>query len=187
MRKLLLMNKNIKLLLTANYWHTFGFTLLSPLYAIYVTQHLNGSEFEIGLSYSIYGFSAGILMIFAGRLEDTLAKYAKQILILGYLLVAMASFGYLLVETVQQLMVLQVFYALAVAIYVPMSKTLYSKHEDKGKESSEWAIMDGGNFLIIGTSALIGGFLLANYSFEVIFIGMGLSQLLAALLVAKVT
>ncbi|HIA92012.1 TPA: MFS transporter [Candidatus Saccharibacteria bacterium] len=180
------MNKNIKLLLTANYWHTFGFTLLSPLYAVYVTQQLNGSEFEIGLSYSVYGFSAGILMIIAGRVEDSISKYAKQILTFGYVLLAIASFGYLLVDSIYQLMFLQMIYAMAVAIYVPMSKTLFSKLEDDGKESSEWAIMDGGNFLIIGFSSLIGGYLLANYSFDVIFIGMGISQLFAALLVSRV-
>jgi len=174
------MNKALKKLLVANYWQTFGFTLLSPLYAAFVINHLGGTEFQVGFTYSVYGLTAGFLIILFGKIEDKFRNKAKAILSAGYLLMSIASFSYLFVDSISELLLLQVFYAFAVAIYIPVNKTLYSLYEDDGKESTEWALLDGGNFLIIGLASLIGGYFVSEFGFEALFVLMGLSELVAA-------
>ena len=104
-----------------------------------------------------------------------------MIVVIGYFLMAAGAAAYLLVSSIGELFAVQLFNAIGVGLVTPAWRTTYAKAEDRGKETEEWAFMEGGNRFFIATGAILGGFILKYYSFKAIFVVMAILQLGAAL------
>jgi len=98
---------------------------------------------------------------------------------------AAGALSYLLVSDIKELFAVQLFNAIGLGMLTPAWRTVYANAEDRGKETKEWAFMEGGDRFFIATGAIIGGFILKYYSFKAIFVVMALLQLVAGLVALR--
>ena len=174
----------LKILLAANYINIFGFSTFSPLYALFVLD-LGLTPSIVGYSWAAFFGTAGLLTLFTGRFEN---KYSnkKIFVVVGYAVHSLAIIGFMLTSNLVHLLLSLVVYAAGVAIYIPSLRYLYAKSEDKGEETEEWAIFDGGNMIFIAAGSAVGGFVIATFGFDgilwIMFITHIISVLIASLL-----
>lgn len=176
--------KRSRSLLLANYLYMAGVGLLSPIYALYVLE-IKGDEFIAGASWSLYLITAGLIMLFFGKKED-LAKSYKPFVTSGYFIASLSTFMYLIIDTVPQLFLLQIIHAVGIGLLTPSLRAAYTQLQDKKQKAHEWALFDGGLFILQGVAAFTGGALLSLFGFTSLFIFMGTIQVFSAIIVSRI-
>lgn len=161
------MKKELKILLTAFCFSTFAYSMLSPIYAIFV-EKIGGGVLEASYAIAIFTFSSGVLIYLVSRFEDQV-KHQEYLLALGYLLSAIAFFLYLFVSKPVHLYYIEAIFGLSIAVLSPVFDGLYSKNLDKGKFISEWGDWESLGYMISSLSALSGGFLVSRFGFDTLF------------------
>ena len=173
------MKKELKVLLATYCFSTFAFSMLSPIYAIFV-EKIGGGILEASYAIAIFTFVSGILVLLISRFEDNV-KHQEYFLSFGYLLNAIAFFLYIFVSKPFHLYFIEVLFGIAIAILSPVYDGLYSKNLDKGKYVSEWGDWEAVGYMISSISALLGGYLAAAYGFKTLFSTMAALSFIAFL------
>lgn len=170
------------LLLGANIWY-FGEGMLGPLFAIF-TEKVGGDILDITWAWSTYLVCTGIFYIVIGKLVNRKA-YKTQILVLGYSLNALFTFGYLFVSNPLQLFFVQVGLGIAEALGSPIWDSLYAKSISEEHDTYAWGLSTGQSQIVTGVAFAIGGALTEIFSFNVLFIVMGIIQIIAAITTSR--
>ena len=100
------LNKATKILLIASSLWYFGEGLFGPLFAIYA-EKIGGNLLEITWAWAIYLIATGIFYAIIGKLF-THSKFKRHLMIFGYGLNALLTFGYIFVQNTQQLFIWEV-------------------------------------------------------------------------------
>src|SRR3989344_4862482 len=140
------MRRPMKVLLAASFLASFGLGMFGPIYAIYVKE-IGGDILDASLAWAAFTFVTGALTIILGRMEDKVFD-KKKIIVFGYFLLAIASLGYYFVRSPIDLLYIQVVLGIGFAIIGPAWDAIYSLSLDKGKESFEWSLWEGGSNII---------------------------------------
>ncbi|MCA9478239.1 MAG: MFS transporter [Nanoarchaeota archaeon] len=178
------LNRNIKILLYGgNIWY-FGEGMLGPLFAIF-TGRVGGDILDISWAWATYLILAGLLYIVVGNLTD---KYdnKEKVMVLGYALNALFTFGYLLVSSPWHLFFVQAGLGIAAAMATPTWDALYAKHEDRKKSGHQWGLAGGEAEIITGIALVIGGYIVSLTSFATLFLIMGCIQVIATIYQAQI-
>ena len=174
-----LVNKAERILLAgSNMWY-FGEGMLGPLFAIF-TERVGGDILDIAWAWAAYLIVTGVLMIVFGKMGDRL-KNTAVIMVVGYALNALFTFGYLLVDSPLDLLIIQVGLGVASAMATPTWDALYTKHEARKESSFLWGISEGTALITTGIGMIIGGFVIKFSTFTTLFWIMGSIQILATL------
>ena len=89
------LNKKERILLYgSNLWY-LGAGMLGPLFAIFA-ERVGGDIFDITSAWATYLIVSGLLIIFVGKVSDKTNK--KKLVLAGYILNALFTFGYLFVD-----------------------------------------------------------------------------------------
>ncbi len=171
------MKKELKILLATYCFSTFAFSMLSPIYAIFV-EKIGGGILEASYAIAIFTFSSGVLVFLVSRFEDNV-KHQEYFLSVGYLLNAIAFFLYIFVSKPFHLYFIEILFGIAIAILSPVYDGLYSKNLDKGKYISEWGDWEAVGYMISSVSALSGGLLAATFGFKALFSAMSALSFIA--------
>ncbi|MFA6131068.1 MAG: MFS transporter [Patescibacteria group bacterium] len=178
------LNKSIKILLYGgNLWY-FGEGMLGPLLAVF-TEKVGGDILDISWAWAIYLMVSGFLNIVIGKISDG-ARSKEKIMVAGYALNAVFTFGYLLVSAPWQLFLIQAGLGLAAAMATPTWDALYARHEDRRHDGFQWGLARGTSLVITGAAIIIGGCLVSRASFDALFITMGIIQTIAAIYQAQI-
>jgi MFS family permease len=171
------------LLYAGNLWY-FGEGLLGPLFAVF-TQRVGGDVLDITGAWAIYMVVSGVLIIIVGKLAD---KWNKEVMMIaGYALNAILTFGYLFVSTPAQLFALQAAFGVATALATPTWDALYDKYSGSGKNDGFlWGIADGMPNIVVGIATMIGGLIVVRFSFSALFAIMGSIQVVSTVIQAKI-
>ncbi len=178
-----MMNKIEKILLVGSSFWYFGEGMLGPLFAIFA-ERIGGDILEITWAWATYVLAIGILTLILGKYSDKCNK--GKMMILGYGLNAIFTLGYLFVKTPVSLLLVQAGLGLACALATPTWDALYSEHVNRKKEGNAWGLADGLPYLVTGISIIIGGLIVTYYSFNYLFITMGIIQILATIYQARI-
>ena len=165
------------LLWSANIWY-FGEGMIGPLYAIF-SEKVGGDILDITWAWSAYLVCTGICYILFGRIFNR-KKYKVEMMVFGYSLNALLTFGYLLVDNPMKLFMVQVGLGIAEAIGTPLWDTLYASSLHEENDTYAWGLSTGQSQIVSGLAFGLGGLLTYYFSFTVLFIVMGVVQLLAA-------
>lgn len=177
------MKKPERILLHAsNLWY-LGEGMLGPLFAVY-TERIGGDILDITWAWAIFLIISGALSIYFGKLADN--YNTEKVMIIGYALNAIFTFGYLFVATPAHLFLVQIGLGIASAMATPSWNALYDKYSSRKSKGLIWGLASGQADLLTGVAIIIGGFIVANYSFKVLFITMGSIQLIATLYQATI-
>jgi MFS family permease len=171
------------LLWSSNTWG-LGMGMLGPLYAVFATE-VGGDILEISWVYAVYLMVMGVGVIAVGKVGDRVGH--EKLLVLGYALSAVATFGYLLVHSIMALLVVQVLIGIATALSEPTWYALYDKHSGDGDNDGYiWGLSSGLWYICRGIAMMAGGYIVAMYSFNVLFIAMGIVLTLATIYQARI-
>jgi len=168
-------NPIIRLLILSDFLVIGAFGLITPIFALYITDFIEGATVEtVGIAMTIYLATRSVGQLPVGIIIDRIKGQRDDILILavssfGFVLVA---FAYLFIETVPQLFAAQFMYGLFSAAAYPSWSTLFTRAIDPGKEGFEWSAYQTVVDLGTAATAAIGSFVAASFGFEIIFMLM---------------
>jgi MFS family permease len=180
------LSKITKILLWgANIWY-FGEGLLGPLLAVF-TEKIGGDILDISWAWAIFLIATGVCYIITGRLINSKSMKTKVILMItGYGLNAVFTFCYLFVSNPEQLFIVQACLGVSEAIGSPTWDSLYAKSLNETNDGYAWGLAGGQSQIVTGIAILIGGSIIYYFSFQLLFIFMGLIQVAAAIIQARI-
>lgn len=177
------LNRTSKILLWgANIWY-FGEGMMGPLYALFA-EKVGGDILDITWAWSGYMVCTGVCYILFGKIFNR-KKYKVQLMVMGYTLNALLTFGYLWVDNPLKLFIVQVGLGIAEAIGTPLWDALYASSLNEEHDTYAWGLSTGQSQVVSGVAFGVGGLLTYYYSFTILFVAMGVIQLLAAVVTAQ--
>ena len=106
-------------------------------------------------------------------------------MVVGYGLNTILTFCYLFIENKEQLFILQIGLGLAEALSAPIWDSLFASNMEDTENTFHWSLASGHTHFVSGIAIAIGG-LIANYiSFNALFLTMGIIQVIATFVQAK--
>jgi MFS family permease len=176
--------KRTKILLISDYFMVFGSGMFGPLFAIF-TEKVGGDILDISWVWATYLIITGIIIMIVGKISDKwLGK--EKLVVIGFLLSAIFTLGYLLVSTPLHLFLVQIGLAFGTALSFPTWDALYAKYEDKKHDGFNWGLVDGGEQIVPGIAMLVGGFIVVYFGFPTLFILMAIVQFIGAISQARI-
>ena len=158
--------------------------MLGPLFAVFA-ERIGGTILDISWAWSIYLVVTGILIMVVGKISDV--KVSKEKLMMaGYALNAVLTFGYLFVSTPLHLFFIQAGLGVAAALSSATWSALYAKYGDPQKAGYMWGLAGGQAQLTTGIAIIVGGFIVNHFSFTVLFITMGIINVGAMIYQAQI-
>ncbi len=175
-------NKHERILLVGASLFNFADGMLGPLLAVF-TERVGGDILDVSWAWATYLIVTGIAVMFVGKYSD---KHNKAFLLtLGYALTTIFTFSYLFVESPFHLFIVQAGLGLSLALSNPTWSALFDQYSNDKKNGYLWGRADGQMKIATGIAILVGGFVVNEYSFEVLFIMMGVGQLVTTVYQAQ--
>ena len=178
------LSKTTRILLWgANIWF-FGEGMLGPLFAVFA-EKVGGDILDITWAWATYLMVTGIVYIIVGKIING-KNYKAKVMIAGYALNALLTFGYLFVSNPWQLFTVQAGLGIAEALGTPAWDALYAKNIKEDHDTYAWGMATGQSQIVTGIAIVCGGLIAHYYSFNALFITMGCIQVLATVIQARI-
>ena len=175
------MNKNIKLLLAASTLIHSGANLLAPVFAIFLVN-INGTLLETGVAVGIYTILRGVFFLLFSKIKEI--KFSRKAMMAwGYTIMGFVYIGYVGVENLYQVFILQVILSFGESIITPSWSATLAIGLTKGREREIYAKFYGYRSIFEGTAAIIGAYFAMTFGFTVVFSLMAGIAFTASLLV----
>ncbi len=183
------LNKVIINLITADFFLHSGWGLIAPIFAIFITQQIEGGTIEVVafatatywiVKSSIQPFLANVLDVVKGEKDDF------KFLVLGMYTVALVPFGYFLATQVWHIFVLEMIRGIAMACVVPAWYGIFTRHINKGWEAFSWSVQSTGLGFAAGFAAAFGGIIASSMGFGTVFIMVGTLKFVSATMLLSV-
>ncbi len=166
-----------------------GAGLISPIMSIFVIDHIPGANLmTVGIMTAIYWTVRSLLEIpIAAHIEKTADETDDMhALVLGMVIVSLASFALIFVKTVPQLYLYQIVTAVGFSFYGAAWAGIFSRHLDKGKESISWSMDHTTVNIATGIFGLLGSVIAEKSGFTGVFIMTGALTIAAAVIISLV-
>jgi MFS family permease len=168
-----------RLLLSISFLTTFAESMLVPMYAAF-TEKVGGSILDAGIAFATFSMATGVFIILIGT-RPWFQRHVQSFLVCGFLGSACCDISYIFVQNRWQLFAAQVIAGLATGLIEPSWDSLFTD-DIEDSSAKHWSIWAGGTHLIAGASALVGGVIVAYFSFKTLFLAMGLIDMIATVL-----
>lgn len=188
-RKNLKINRVIKYLILSDliFWSGWGF--ISPIFAIFVVEKIQGGSMAVvGMATAIYWILKSLLRIPIGIFLDTRKGEEDDFwfLFFGLILSSLVPFGYLMAIYPWHIYLLQIVFAIGMAMSLSGWTAIFTRHIDEGKEATEWGL-DATSFgLGVGIAGALGGLLASSFGFNFIFIVVGIFGIISAIILLSI-
>ena len=179
-------NKVIAIIIAGDFMVTTGSSLLSPIFALFVTSQITGGSAKaVGFAIAIYWITKSVLQLPIARYLDRNRGEVDDyhFMICGLLADSAVLCGYyFFASAVWHVFVLQGLLGAADAFLLPPFYAIFTRHIDKGSEGFEWSVRSSLSFG--GGAALggaLGGILLGLVGFRKIFLIAALFNILSVI------
>ncbi len=172
-------NHAIKILLVTNALILVSGAMLGPIYALFI-QRIGGDLLDASLAFGFFSFVAGLTTLWAGRFADKI-RDSELIVVFGYAVIGLGFFGYVFVDSLLGLLIVQAIIGFGEAVYSPAFDSLYSKHLMKLKGGSVWGAWESINYFTLALGAVSGGLLVTLFGFNTMFVVMSLMSFASAI------
>lgn len=183
------LNKITKYLIYSDLVFYTGWGLISPIFAIFILQNISGGTALVaGLSSAIHLIvrSASRIPFGIASDKDKSQRTAYRFMFLGLLIASLIPFGYILAKTPLHIYILQAVLGTSLAASTAGWTCIFTRHMDKGKESTEWGVDAVAVGLGPGIAAAVGGLAVTYFSFNYVFAVVGIIGLLGVLFLIAV-
>jgi len=165
-----LFNRAIRILLITDSIVSLATAMLGPIYALFV-EKVGGDLMDASIAGAIFALVAGIVTLISGKYTDKF-KEKELIIALGYGIVGLGFLLYFWVNSVFFLFLVQAIIGLGEAIYSPAFDSVFTQHTTKTKAGVEWGSWEASYYFTTAAGALLGGLLVAVFSFKFLFLVM---------------
>ena len=179
-------NKVIAIIIAGDFMVTTGSSLLSPIFALFVTSQITGGSAQaVGFAIAIYWITKSVLQLPIARYLDRNHGEVDDyhFMICGLLADAAVLCGYyFFASAVWHVYLLQGLLGVADSFLLPPFYAIFTRHIDKGSEGFEWSVRSSLSFG--GGAALggaLGGILLGIVGFRKIFLIAALFNILSVI------
>lgn len=176
-------NKIVKFLLLSDLIFWSGWGLISPIFAIFVVERIQGGDgFVVGISTAIYAAISSFLRVPMGLFLDNQPSEKTDHLFAtaGLVIVSCVSFCFLFASVPWHVYILQAIQAVGMSMNLSGWSAMFTRHIDKGREATEWGISATSVGIGAAVSAIVGGWIVTHYGFKSIFILVGILGLIGA-------
>lgn len=178
-----MLNKALRFLLVTNGLVLLAGAMLGPIYALFI-EDIGGNLMDVGYVAAVFSLTAGVTTLISGRFSDKI-KENEWILVIGYSIIAIGFFLMIFVNSLWQLLVVEILIGLGEAIYASVFDSIYTKHiKNPKKAGSEWAVWEMMSYFTAALGALIGAFIAQSFGFSVMFIIMTIISISSAVFIA---
>jgi DHA1 family quinolone resistance protein-like MFS transporter len=177
-------NPIIKFLTLSDIMIISGWGLVSPIFAVFITNNIKNGNLEVvGIASTIYLLSKSLGQIPIAKLMDKIKgeKDDFRFLLFGSLCWSIVPLFYMIISQAWQLYIIQFFYGLTSAFAYPAWYAIFTRHIDKNKEGIEWGIYNTLTDLGGAISASLGGLLAYQFGFKYLFIIVSIISLFGSL------
>ncbi|MGH7936862.1 MAG: MFS transporter, partial [Chthoniobacterales bacterium] len=175
----------VKYFVLADLLLLFGWGFVDPIFSIFVIERVPGATLvTVGIAAAVYWILKSLLQIpISNFLDRTPGERDDFItLICGLFLAGFSALAYPGITAIWELFVVQIFYAIAFALYIPSWSAIFSRHLDKERVSFDWSLDSTAAGLSYGVSGLLAGIVAAMWGFTIVFIMASVFSFLAALM-----
>ena len=178
--------KIIKYLILADLILEASWGLISPVFAIFILQKINGGDpLVVGVASAIYLILFALIRIPLSIYLDKKPREEDDFLCMffGFFLSSFIPFGFIFSKFPWQIYFLQAIYGITMAMAFSGYMAIFTRHIDKGKEATGWGMRASLISLAMGLTAAIGGALVAKFGFNLVFLLVGFFSLISSLLI----
>lgn len=168
----MVLNKIIKFLTLSDLAIMTGFSFLAPIFAVFILGNIKGGTLEtVGFATSVQIFSKALLEYPIARLLDKKKGDMDEFycMVIGSISISIVPLLYLVIENPIQLYAVQFIYGIATAMAYPAWMSLFTRHAQKEREGSQWALYATAIGVGTAISAALGGVIGEKYGFELVF------------------
>lgn len=179
-------NRVIKYFVMADLLFFAGWGFVSPIFSVFIVEEIRDATIvSVGISAAIFwSFRSFVQPPLANALDKMEGeKDDLYALILGLLLAGVTAFMFVLVNTVYQLYVLQIFHGAALGMYHVSWRAIFSRHLDKDRQAFDWSFDSAVIGIAIAVTSFVGSLLASNFGFDVTFIIAGVLSLVAVVII----
>lgn len=176
-------NKVIKCLILSDLIFWSGWGLISPVLAIFITQKIQeGSVLVVGIASGIYWLLRAGLRVPIGIFLDGRAgeKDDYFFLTFGLFTASLTPFLFLFAKVPWHVYLIQGIHAVGMAMSLSGWSAIFTRHIDKKREATEWGLDATAVGLGLGISSVIGGWAVTRFGFELVFIVVGILELIGS-------
>lgn len=177
------LNKIIKVLILADFILLTGFGFVLPVFALFITQHIQGgSVMVVGLASFAYWFTLSLVLIPAGRYLDKNRSEKDDLyfISIGTALGGIAVFGFIFAYLPWHIYVLQGLYAIGMGMNIPGYTAIFTRHIEKGREALSWSTRASLVGIGAGIAGGLGGIVANFFGFKILFLGVAILLLISA-------
>jgi len=174
----------IKILTLSDILMMGGFGLVSPIFAVFITDTISGGTLGVaGIAITIYLLTKSIGQIFAAEIIDKIKGEMDDFwsVFIGSILMSLVYLLYLFIHTPTQLYLIQFLLGLTTAFTFPSWMAIYTRHIDHNLEGREWGAYFTLVDLVTAGTAAIGGAIAYSLGFAPLFIIVAVTGLLGSL------
>jgi len=176
--------KLIRNLIFTNFIFWAGWSLVNPIFSVFVVQKIEGGNVAIaGLAFAIFSITFSIFRFLVASFLDSKKGQEDEFwsLFYGLLFLSFCSFLYLFVRYPLHLFFLQFLQGIAMAMYYGGYYGIYLRSLPKEKEGTAYSLDISLVNLIGGLAILFGGTIAFAFGFKIIFILVGIFTLFSAI------
>lgn len=175
-------NKVVGYLIVSDFLLQFGWGLIGPIFAIYITNQIEGGDL------AAVGFAAAVFWIVKSVIQPFLAFYFDKnrgekddllFLIIGMYVANLVPLGYIISTEIWHIFLLEFIRGIAMACVIPTWSAIFTRHINKGWEAFSWSIDSTAFGFAAGFAAAIGGILVSALGFRAVFVLVSLFGLIA--------
>ncbi len=168
-----MINRIIRSLILSDVTLFFAFGLLAPIFAIFITQNIEGGTLKvIGLTASFYWIARVVSTVPLSRFMDKTDGEVDEywFMIAGSFIMSFIPLFYIISQEPWHIYLLSFINGLANSMAVPGWRILFTNHLDRGQTGYEWSMEDVGVGVSIAISSYIGATIAETIGFQFLFI-----------------
>ncbi len=178
-------NKIVKTLILSDIAFWTGWGLLSPVFAIFILDKIvGGSALVVGLASFVLLITKSILRIPIGKALDNKVSEKDDylVMVLGLFIASLVPFGFIFSYLPWHIYLLEAIHGAGLALAFAGWLAIFSRHIDKGRESTEWGVSETTLGIGMGVAGALGGFLVTKFGFNLVFSFVGILGVIGVIL-----
>jgi len=179
------LNTALKLMLVVSGLFVFAFGMFTPLYAIFV-KDIGGDITTASSAWAVFSLVAGLTTFITGSWENKIKETEIGIVWSQFIIGLAYTFYYFtdfFSNGILMLYLAQAILGLGMAFFWPAFHAVYAKHVEPTKSAWQWSLYDGLAYLTPAIAAVLGGWLVKHYGFDVVFLIMAVLSYICGLFI----
>lgn len=175
-------NSFIRTLVLSDFFLFFSVGLLSPIYAVFILDRVDGGSLEvIGLATAFYWMARVFSAVPLSRLMDKIKGEKDEyiLMVIGSAALALSPLFYIYASSPWHIYCIQVLNGIAFSMVIPAWRIIFMKHLDRGSVGFEWSLDDVGIGVSTAASATLGAFIAESLGFNALFVFISIVGLIS--------